>query len=91
MFLFLQQVIPALPSDLSASNHDRMCCGKKNARPRRLGVCIYRVWEVCLAQQRQNVLRNLVCLSQYGRTSRLQDIGAAHVRNFGRVISIQDT
>lgn len=29
MFLFLQQVIPALPPDLSASNHDRMCCGKK--------------------------------------------------------------
>ena len=44
-----------------------------------------------LTQQGQHGLRNLVGLSQYGRTSLLQDLRTGHVRHFSRVVRILNT
>ncbi|CFN70200.1 Uncharacterised protein [Bordetella pertussis] len=44
----------------------------------------------CLAQQRQDVLRDLVGLGQDRGASLLQDLVLGHVRHFGRVVRIFD-
>lgn len=44
-----------------------------------------------LTQQRQDVLSRLVSLRQHGGTRLLQDVRAAHVGHFGRVVSILNT
>ena len=44
-----------------------------------------------LTQQRQDVLRGLVCLRQNRSTRLLQNVCTRHVGHFGRVVSIFDT
>ena len=47
--------------------------------------------DAILTQQGQYGLRNLVSLGQYRSTSLLQDLRAAHVGHFGRVVGVCDT
>lgn len=48
-------------------------------------------WFCRLTQQRQHVLRNLVGTGQYGNTSLLQDVCAAHGRHFHGEVSVLNT